>query len=172
MRRVIPVIGSAIALAMLAAIPAHAATNPVSGQITGTVVIPATLTMTLSANSFNVDPNPGITLNTGTSPFVVTADISTNDSAGYTLSETEATTFSDGTGDTIPNGDIQPYQYPGGPSSNGGFMGNNMNATDTIASVSTPAADDKYGLAWQFTVPGSQAAGSYTGIITVTAIGN
>jgi hypothetical protein len=150
---------------------ALAQTNPTSDPVSGTVVIPATLSMSLSANSFTIDPQPGTVANTGTSPYAITASVSTNDGSGYTLSEVLESAFTNSGSATINS--VAPYVYSGGPSSTP-QPGSNFAGVNpvTIGSSSTVANNDQWGLAWQFNIPGSQAAGSYTGTINVTAIGN
>lgn len=169
MLRKLAIIGAILAGGLGLAMPAMAQTTPVNNSVSGTVIIPATLTMSLSGNNFTLNPNPGDTINTGTGPFAITATVNTNDGSGYTLSESLTTAFNDGSNHTLTT---NPYIYSGGPGSSASF-GPTLGATpETIASSNQPANNDQYGLAWQFPIPGNQAAGSYTGTIMVTAVGN
>jgi molecular chaperone DnaK (HSP70) len=156
------------------AIPALAQTNPVTDTVTGTVTVPASLTMTLSGNSFMLDPNPGTIIDTGTDAFAITANIATNDPSGYVLSETLGSAFLDGaTNSIIPRSNIAPYVYsaPGTGAYGSTNLGQN-NVTIAQSSAVSGASGDQWGLAWQFNIPANQAAGSYVGTIQVTAIGS
>jgi hypothetical protein len=176
MLRKLAALVAVIAGGLWLAFPALAQTNPVSSAVSGTVTIPATLTMSLSANSFTLSPNPGDVVNTGISPFAISATISTNDPTGYTLSEALSSQFTDTTNDRISASGIQPYMYSS--PTNGAFGGNTgtglQNGSVNIAQTNTVSAPsgDQWGLAWQFNIPGNQAAGTYNGTIMVTAVGN
>lgn len=171
MFRKLVVILFVIAGILCLSIPAYAAPNPSAGSVNGSVNIPAALTMTLSANSFNIGVDPGDTGNTGISPYVITATVNTNDTLGYALVEDLNTPFADNTNDTIADSDITPWVYSG---NTGGWDSNTFatNQQQQIASRASAVTNDQWGLAWQFAIPGSQPSGLYGGTITVTAVGN
>lgn len=174
-RRIIPGILLTASLLIAGAIPALAQTTPVNDSVSGTVTIPASLTMTLTSNSFNLDPNPGTTVDTGTGPFAITANIATNDASGYVLSETLTNPFHDpSTNSNIPNSTIAPYVYtsPGNGAYGSANFGQGTALTIAQTSGVSGPTGDSWGLAWQFAIPANQAAGSYAGIIQVTAIGS
>jgi hypothetical protein len=192
---------AAALLVGLTAGPAFAAPPPGSGQVTGTVTVPETLTLSLSANcqaggsgQFCYTPQTGETVSasafTLTTPAgvdtqtgnIILAEISTNDGAGYSLTDyldsTNASGFPGATSGSIPAADISSYGVTSGTWSP-------LTSPVTVATASTVSGSasssngaynsggsDYYILNWGFTVPANQVGQNYSGLIDVLATGN
>jgi hypothetical protein len=166
-----------LAAAALAA-PALADGPPSApGTVQGTVVIPTSITLSLSAQSFEVDVNPGQTANAGLYPGnPVTATVTTTDQAGYLLTESlsPAGGFTSGSA-TLPGSAIYPWNYSlsgGGYGGSGGFSTafGNAGAAFPVWGASTTVTNDTVPLTWQVIAPTNAAAGNFQGAVNLLAL--
>lgn len=177
-RRLAVVAGLAAAGLALAAVPAHASGGP--SDINGTAVVPSSLTLTLSASSFNATTPGGVT--TTTTGGGITATIATNDANGYQLTEDLQTAMAggsafDGSGTHfIPGSDIFGYSYSGvgqlGAAISGGFPSPGNYLTLYTAPAASSGNGDTFPLQWAFAPPSNQAPDSYSGTFAVLAAAN
>jgi hypothetical protein len=154
--------------------------------VTGTVVIPTQISLSLSAAAFTINVNAGQTANagvTGGNPGApVTATVTSTDQQGYVLAEalSPAAGFSAGSA-TLSGTTISPWSYAGSGSLGGSTYGGTggfgspfgtAGAYENVAGDgSLPAlAGDQWPLTWQVAAPANQAAGTYTGGVSVLAI--
>lgn len=158
--------------------PAWAQSSPTQ-TVTGQVSVAETITLSLSASSFNLSANPGDTINTGigNGGFATTATVGSNDPNGYTLMSTlndpaSAIGFDNvsNPADMITGNEISPYTYPG--AFGGATYAGNPTIQVAAATGVSAAAGDAYGLAWQFNLPASLPAGNYDGSFDIVAIGS
>lgn len=174
----------------LEASPALACTGSAcssSGSVAGTATVPTAITLSLSATSFTVTTPAGATTDTtgtGGTGYAVTATVATNDTSGYLLTEalTSPVTGFTASGNTLSGSNIYPLQINAGtPGSNdnqgqqgygSAFGVTGAAATIVNSTVVSAASGDNWGLAWQFTVPGNQPGGAYTGSIATLALAN
>jgi hypothetical protein len=160
-----------------------------SGNVSGTVSIGTSLTLTLASNSFTLAATPGQT--STTTP--IAATVETNDTGGYyvtqALGEDMSGAYSGNYGfypatqcatcGIYDATTISPYIYPGGPTSTPAFNTFSANGTGPSALTQTAisagpsaASGDVYNLEYQFATPGNAAPQTDTGSITVMLIGN
>jgi len=156
-----------------------------SDSVSGEVDVPASLTMILVGNSFDIPVNAGAVGNTptpGNGNVVPTATVFTTNQKGYTF--TEALSPADGfhVGSSILSGNvITPWTFSlgngawggsgGWSSSPFGIAGNAIPVYAT-SGPNTDTAGNSIPMAWQVAPPATQAAGNYTGSISLLALAN
>lgn len=160
---------------------------------TGTVAVGTSLTLSITNGAaFNVNAVPGTAV-PGVPPTVV--NISTNDSAGYTLAsfmedaiptqlnsltnsyDNAVPAFTSGSNNildqdwTVSVGGGTAQTYPAAPT--GGTQSRPVQPTLTLATKASASAasGDNYSNQLALTVPGAQAPGSYTGGVAFLATG-
>lgn len=189
MRKIIAAFAAAAAIGLTATPALAAPGGSPSGTWSGSFTVPETISMSLSSNSFTVTPDPGQYAYTNApgswaSPAEEVA-VSTNDGAGYTVTEQVTTPFSSGS-NTIPanwysawTGKASGYVAfgaGGGAITIGSTSGPSGNLAGSYDGQGDPFTNssgaDVYPAGFAITMAANQPSGTYTGAVTFTALGN
>lgn len=157
-RRIITTAISALALsgaAVMAATPAFAGGSPVNVSAS----VSQTLTLSGITGSIDLSGNPGETVTrTGAEQYTV----SSNDTAGYSVTVTPGSTALMFASQNIPNSALSVNTV--------GFSGSTALTVQNHTGLSA-ANGDSYSDTWALAIPGSQPAGTYTETFTYLALG-
>ena len=155
--RISLIVAAVCGLGAAAAVPAMAASSPV----TASVQVSQSITLTLDESSFSIS---GLAGTTATAAAPVVYHIVTGDPSGYTVTDTPSGDLADGHGHTIPFSDMAV--------NNGLMIPMNETGPTTVltSTVATPPGGQTITDMWQVAIPASAATGTFTTTVTYTAI--